>query len=110
MHFADASLASTTGPLFSADDLPEGKILRPAEAIKGLYAAFNARDAACVRQNRPSVNPERKMGRFPRHVTKCNLCVGRSDARGAWGHSPRRRGTRRGDLDFARVPSVREAV
>ena len=48
MHFAEASLASTTGPLFSADDLPEGQILRPAQAIKGLYAAFNARDAACV--------------------------------------------------------------
>jgi len=48
MRFGDASLASTTGPVFSADDLPEGQILRPAQAIKGLYAAFNARDAACA--------------------------------------------------------------
>jgi len=48
LHFADASLASTTGPVFNADDLPEGTILSPAQSIKGLYAAFNARDAACV--------------------------------------------------------------
>ena len=48
LKYADASLASTTGPVFSADDLPEGQILSPAQAIKGLYAAFNARDAACV--------------------------------------------------------------
>ena len=48
LRYSDASLASTTGPVFSADDLPEGQILRPAQAIKGLYAAFNARDAACA--------------------------------------------------------------
>ena len=48
MRFADASLASTTGPVFNADDLPAGEVLTPARAIKGLYAAFNARDAACV--------------------------------------------------------------
>ena len=48
LRFADASLASTTGPVFNADDLPEGEMLTPARAIKGLYAAFNARDAACV--------------------------------------------------------------
>jgi len=48
LKYAEASLASTTGPVFDADDLPEGVILSPAQAIKGLYAAFNARDAACV--------------------------------------------------------------
>ena len=48
MRFAEAGLASSTGPVFDADDLPEGVILSPAQAIKGLYAAFNARDAACV--------------------------------------------------------------
>ena len=41
-------IASTTGPVFSADDLPEGQLLRPAQAMKGLYAAFNARDAEAV--------------------------------------------------------------
>lgn len=48
MRYLDASLASTTGPVFDADSLPEGQIMTPAQAIKGLYAAFNARDAACV--------------------------------------------------------------
>lgn len=48
LHYAEASLASTTGPVFNADDLPAGTILSPAQSIKGLYAAFNARDAACV--------------------------------------------------------------
>ena len=48
IRYADASLASSTGPVFNADDLPEGEIMRPSQAIKGLYAAFNARDAACV--------------------------------------------------------------
>lgn len=46
-RYADASLATTTGPVFNADDLPAGE-LTPARAIRGLYAAFNARDAACV--------------------------------------------------------------
>lgn len=41
-------VATTTGPVFSADDLPEGQVLRPAQAMKGLYAAFNARDAEAV--------------------------------------------------------------
>jgi len=41
-------VTSTTGPVFSADDLPEGQVLRPAQAMKGLYAAFNARDAEAV--------------------------------------------------------------
>lgn len=48
LRYADASVASTTGPVFNADDLPAGTVLRPSQAIKGLYAAFNARDAACV--------------------------------------------------------------
>jgi len=49
LRYADASLASTTGPVFNADDyLSEGEVLTPAQAIKGLYAAFNARDTACV--------------------------------------------------------------
>jgi hypothetical protein len=48
LHYAEASLASTTGPVFNADDLPEGTVMKPSQAIKGLYAAFNARDAACV--------------------------------------------------------------
>ena len=48
LRFSEAALASTTGPVFNADDLPEGEVLRPAQAIKGLYAAFNARDATCV--------------------------------------------------------------
>ena len=48
LRYAEASLASTTGPVFNADDLPEGEVLTPSRAIKGLYAAFNARDAACV--------------------------------------------------------------
>ena len=46
-RYADASLATTTGPVFNADDLPAGE-LTPARAIRGLYAAFNARDVACV--------------------------------------------------------------
>ena len=46
-RYADVSLATTTGPVFNADDLPAGE-LTPARAIRGLYAAFNARDAACV--------------------------------------------------------------
>jgi len=41
-------VASTTGPVFNADNLPAGEVLRPAQAIKGLYAAFNARDAEAV--------------------------------------------------------------
>jgi hypothetical protein len=48
LRFDEASLASSTGPVFDADDLPEGTILTPAQAIRGLYAAFNARDAACA--------------------------------------------------------------
>lgn len=48
LHYDEAQLASTTGPVFNADDLPAGQILSPAQAIKGLYAAFNARDAECV--------------------------------------------------------------
>lgn len=48
LRFSDAQLASTTGPVFDADDLPPGEVLRPAQAIKGLYAAFNARDASAV--------------------------------------------------------------
>lgn len=48
LHYAEASLASTTGPVFNADDLPGGAKLMPAQAIRGLYAAFNARDAACA--------------------------------------------------------------
>lgn len=48
LRFADASVASTTGPVFCADDLQPGQKLTPAQAIKGLYAAFNARDAVCA--------------------------------------------------------------
>ena len=46
MRYADAGLASSTGPVFDADDLPEGEILTPGQAIRGL-AAFNARDPVC---------------------------------------------------------------
>lgn len=49
LRYAEAGLASTTGPVFNADDvLAEGEVLRPSQAILGLYAAFNARDEACV--------------------------------------------------------------
>jgi hypothetical protein len=48
LKYGDASLASSTGPVFDPDDLPDGVILTPSQAIKGLYAAFNARDAACA--------------------------------------------------------------
>jgi len=48
VRFAEASPTSTTGPVFNADDLPAGEVLKPAQAMKGLYAAFNARDADCV--------------------------------------------------------------
>jgi len=49
LRYAEASLASTTGPVFNADDvLQDGEALTPAQAIKGLYAAFNARDTVCV--------------------------------------------------------------
>ena len=47
LRYSDG-VTSTTGPVFSADDLPEGQVLRPAQAMKGLYAAFNARDAEAV--------------------------------------------------------------
>ena len=47
LRYSDGA-TSTTGPVYSADDLPEGQVLRPAQAMKGLYAAFNARDAEAV--------------------------------------------------------------
>ena len=47
LRYSDGA-TSTTGPVFSADNLPEGQVLRPAQAMKGLYAAFNARDAEAV--------------------------------------------------------------
>ena len=47
LRYSDG-VTSTTGPVFSADDLPDGQVLRPAQAMKGLYAAFNARDAEAV--------------------------------------------------------------
>merc|ERR1719313_2696971 len=48
LRYAEASLASSTGPVFNADDLPEGQVLSPGQAIRGLYAAFNARDSVCA--------------------------------------------------------------
>ena len=48
LRYYSDGVTSTTGPVFSADDLPEGQVLRPAQAMKGLYAAFNARDAEAV--------------------------------------------------------------
>ena len=47
LRYSDGA-TSTTGPVYSADDLPEDQVLRPAQAMKGLYAAFNARDAEAV--------------------------------------------------------------
>lgn len=48
MYYSDAFLASTTGPVFDREGPLDGQIMRPAQAIKGLYAAFNARNATCV--------------------------------------------------------------
>ena len=42
-HFS--GVAITASPVFNADDLPAGQVLRPAQAIKGLYNAFNDRNA-----------------------------------------------------------------
>ena len=42
-HFS--GVAITASPVFNVDDLPAGQVLRPAQAIKGLYNAFNDRNA-----------------------------------------------------------------
>ena len=42
-HFS--GVAITASPVFNADDLPAGQVLRPAQAIKGLYNAFHDRNA-----------------------------------------------------------------
>jgi len=47
-HDSDAILASATGAGFKPEEQLDGELLRPAQAIKGLYAAFNARNATGV--------------------------------------------------------------